>query len=602
MVIVLAAALFTAASHAAEPRITHGPMLGRLSAHSIGVWARTSQPATFRVRYGRERGSLDQVSPPVTTRLKADNTGWVQIENLQPDTRFYYDVALDGATELAPGGSFHTLPDADKHIDAERNPRGLFNFTFEVGCCNFQARGTRNKVDVPVFETMLRTHGDELHFAIQNGDWSYEDFREYTPDEWRAQVGIAEPQTPSIVRAAPPIVGAWENYKVYLDRSDELARWHRHVPVLFTFDDHEIVDDAAGAGSVGERPRRALFRDIGAQAWYDYLGWANPVHTTQSIILGTAELAAGGNVLTDEAADFARLNLDETINLHVHWGGSTSGEIDKRLDTIGGDPNAGVYEIVRVIDPHRMEIRPAAKQAGQASYSIGRPSYFRQRVANCEFLFLDTRSHRELPDNSNPKKPGVSLLGRQQKQWLKESMSASNADCFFVVSTVNFMVPHYVDVNEAGYVGYIDSWPAFWHEREELIGFFAGLGKKVFILTGDLHNSFVAQITDNVWEFASAPHNSGNAAMESEGRRPPNGPFDSFGRECFLRWSTWFDNRFTRRAHAKKVYCIVQVNNAFFNPTEEGRDRWQAYPHPQIVIQYYDGLTGKLLYAESVVL
>ena len=36
------------------------------------------------------------------------------------------------------------------------------------------------------------------------------------------------------------------------------------------------------------------------------------------------------------------------------------------------------------------------------------------------------------------------------------------------------------------------------------------------------------------------------------------------------------------------------------NPID-GRDRWVAYVHPQVVFQFYSGLTGDFLYAESIV-
>ena len=44
----------------------------------------------------------------------------------------------------------------------------------------------------------------------------------------------------------------------------------------------------------------------------------------------------------------------------------------------------------------------------------------------------------------------------------------------------------------------------------------------------------------------------------------------------------------------------VQISNVFSNPNEEGKPRWVAYPKPQATFQYYDGLTGDLLYAESI--
>lgn len=157
------------------------------------------------------------------------------------------------------------------------------------------------------------------------------------------------------------------------------------------------------------------------------------------------------------------------------------------------------------------------------------------------------------------------------------------ADAFFVVSSVNFMVPHLVDVGEEGFTGYDDSWCAFANERDELIDLFEPTGRKVFVLTGDLHNSFVGKISDDVWEIASAPHNSTNARMQSEGERPPNGWFDSHGRRCFLRCSTWFDNRFAKRTKRQHVYCLVTVNNVFPSPSEAEPERWQAYPHPHPV-------------------
>ena len=45
---------------------------------------------------------------------------------------------------------------------------------------------------------------------------------------------------------------------------------------------------------------------------------------------------------------------------------------------------------------------------------------------------------------------------------------------------------------------------------------------------------------------------------------------------------------------------MVQVNNVFNNPKKMGEERWVAFPRPHVVIQYYDGRSGDLLYAESV--
>jgi hypothetical protein len=48
------------------------------------------------------------------------------------------------------------------------------------------------------------------------------------------------------------------------------------------------------------------------------------------------------------------------------------------------------------------------------------------------------------------------------------------------------------------------------------------------------------------------------------------------------------------------IYAVAQVNNVFPNPLERGKTRWVAYPKPHVVIQYYDGVSGDLLYAEPI--
>jgi phosphodiesterase/alkaline phosphatase D-like protein len=588
---LLAASCAGARPGADSARITHGPILGRLGAREIGIWVRTSQPGPFSVAYGKASDPLHAAAATGETRLENDRTGWIHLKDLLPDTRYWYKVRVKYAEE-GIGGTFRTLPDPAALKDPELNPRGLFNFSFEFACGNNQNPRQGCGPELPAFRTMLARLKDKINFAVLNGDWLYEEVRERPPDE-----GVRG--TP-VVRHAPAIAGVWENYKLYLSRGANLSAWHREIPSFFTFDDHEILNDVWGAGSPGLRDRRAVFRDIGVQAWYDYLGWANPVSFTQGIRFGRARLEAGSDVLSDPEADFTSLDLAQAATLHVHWGGPTAGVNDNALDGVGGDPNAGVYEIVQVLGKDRLRVRPAAKQAGQASYSIGRRSYYRLRVANGELLMLDTRSHREMHDTKNPGKPGLSMLGKAQKEWLKSAMAASDADFFFVFSSVNFMVPH-VGGGAVRGENKDDAWTVFLDEREELIRFWDGLGKPVFVLTGDLHNSFAIRITDRVWEFASGPHNSQNHILGDEGNRPANGPFDSQGRKCEIRWSSSYRNDIPRDELRHPLYCVVQVNNVFNNPLQMGQTRWVAFPRPQVIFQYYDGRTGELRYAESVV-
>ena len=584
-------------------RVTHGPILGRPAPDSMSLWVRTVRPGKVTVFYGTDEKKLDQTASLTSTSIDHDNTGVLTLKNLTPNTVYYYRVE-----DHQLSGSFRTLPSAADFQNPETNPKGLFNVRFEFACGNNQGGGSDSVgPTLPVYDTLNAQVRDSIQFAILNGDWLYEDRREYPASEWLHQVGLdAMADAPDIVQKSPTIAGVWENYKTYLERGRNLSEWHRHVPSFYTADDHELLNDIYGTAETGYVNRRAVFRDTATQAWFDYLAWANPTEYDQPAKFGTGLFRAGSDVLEDPAADFTKLKLEEMANLHVHWGTDTAGVKDAALDSEPGDPNSAVYDIVEVISPTKIRIAPAAKADGQQTYSIGRRNYGKFSLSNCDFFILDTRSHRDLHDVDNPGKPGASMLGKQQLKWLKDGITASEADFIFVVSSVNFMVPHVGsgggDDKQAA-VKKDDAWTVFLEEREELIQFWDGLDKGVFVLTGDLHNSFAIKITDNVYEFASGPHNSINhAPMADEGGRPVNGKFKYGPRECDIRWSTYAMADIERINRIYPHYCVVQVNSVFNNPIERGGNRWYTYPHPQVIFQFFNALTGELAYSETIVL
>jgi len=583
-------------------RVTEGPMLGRPATDSMTIWVRTERQGEVEVFYGTDANKLDRAATFTTRGPEHDYTGTLTIDKLSPNTRYHYRIS-----DHQLSGSFRTMPRAKDFKNPKGNPKGLFNFRFEFACGN-NPKGGGDSVGptLPVFDTLNAQVRDKVNFAIQNGDWLYETRRDYPPQEWLHQVGLSKANAPRIVRHAPTVVGVWQNYKDLMHRGRNLSEWHRHVPSYFTADDHELINDIYGAGETGYVNRRAVFRDIGTRAWFDYLAWANPTEYDAPAHFGSAHLEKGSNVLEDPDADFTSLPLAEMANLHVHWGTPTAGVPDSKLDAQPGNPNSAVYEIVKVLGPKNLQVKPAAKATGKASYSIGRRCYGKFTVSNCDFFLLDTRTHRNLHNVDHPDNPKATMLGKQQLKWLKDGIRKSKSDFIFVVSSVNFMVPH---VGSGGgddkqaTIKKDDAWTVFLKEREELIEFWDGLDKAVFVLTGDLHNSFAIKITDNVYEFASGPHNSINhAPMKDEGGRPSNGKFKYGPRVCDIRWSSYAMADIPRAHRTFPHYCVVQVNNVFNNPLERDGERWFAFPHPQVIFQFHDAFTGELRYSETIVL
>ena len=579
-------------------RLTHGPMLGKPTTDSVLVWGRTSEEGEFVVKYGLAEDALDQTSQPATTKIGHDLTGFTQLSGLKGDTRYHYQIFVEGNPHGLPG-SFLTLPSKKESIHPEHNPEGLFNFRFEVGSCANQnpIHGIGHRA--PVYENLNQDWANKTHFHIMNGDWLYEELRTYPAEAWRLTQGVNT--LPPVVENAPSIVGVWENYKLYMNRGVERAKWHRNVPSYFTFDDHELVNDIWGSAETGKRHRRTVFRDIGTRAFYDYLGWANPVAHSNEVHIGRGQMKEGSDLLIDSNTDFTKLPLDEMGNLHVHWGTPEAGVNDLKFDNDEGHKNSYVYDIAKVVDKHTLQLHMPAKVSDTVSYSIARRSYGNFRVANCEFFLLDTRSSRDMHDVTDRGKEGISMIGKSQREWLLKSMKESDADFFFLTSSVPFMIPHSGAGGFEAAGNKEEAWTGFFHEREKLIDEWDKLGKKVFVLTGDLHNSFAIKITDNVWEFCCGPHNSVNHVPKNdEMDRPATGIFDWGPRKCDIRWSSYILPDLPRLERLYPHFCVVQVNNVFNMPKKLGDKRLVAYPHPQVIFQYYDGRTGELAYAEAI--
>jgi hypothetical protein len=117
------------------PTMTHGPMLGRPTSHSMAVWARTSQPGPFDVRFGTSADRLDQVVTAQATTRASDQTGWVTLSDLSPATRYWYQVYVAGRPQ-GHRGTFRTLPSADSSKSCPRSSAfGRIISSTSAGAC-----------------------------------------------------------------------------------------------------------------------------------------------------------------------------------------------------------------------------------------------------------------------------------------------------------------------------------------------------------------------------------------------------------------------------------------------------------------------------------
>ncbi len=241
------------------PSITHGPISGEVTEHSIVLWARGNTQGTLIFELA-EGGNFEQPVRIVKVMISAetDFTGKIRIEGLNPSQAYDYQVVLAaGENHSNPvSGQFRTAPAADL-------PAG-FGFTFSASLGG-QGYCRKTKSGWTIFKTMLAAQPD---FFILLGDSVY--------------VDSACPAPQNVPGAEGPysdLEGFRTRYRYHL-LDQHYAALLANTPVYGTWDDHEILDNFSGVSLNNIRPK--LFAD-GLQAYLEYWPVMSPVDDPQRI-------------------------------------------------------------------------------------------------------------------------------------------------------------------------------------------------------------------------------------------------------------------------------------------------------------------------------
>jgi alkaline phosphatase D len=91
--------------------LLHGPMLGSVTHEGARFWFRTASEKKVRVRVSASRAMTDAIETrAVRTRKERDFTAVAAVEGLRPDTRYFYEVRIQGKpVSIDPPPSFRTF-------------------------------------------------------------------------------------------------------------------------------------------------------------------------------------------------------------------------------------------------------------------------------------------------------------------------------------------------------------------------------------------------------------------------------------------------------------------------------------------------------------
>jgi alkaline phosphatase D len=185
------------------PRLMEGPMVGPSTADSITLWGRANGDFDVDVEYSTDPlfGST-KVSAPVRATAETDHTVRITVGGLEPATRYYYRLRVDGVPDR-----YRLTPMWTRTAPAGRAP-----FRVAFGSC------ARHQLDAEqaIFGSIAAANpdvflwlGDNI-YADSAVDWVF-------AEDYRRQRGITA--TWPLMRTVPQLA-IWDDHDFGLNNSD----------------------------------------------------------------------------------------------------------------------------------------------------------------------------------------------------------------------------------------------------------------------------------------------------------------------------------------------------------------------------------------------
>jgi alkaline phosphatase D len=264
--LVLAAAVFAlpgagagaavrAASHA-EPAVTHGVVVGDVTAYTAVLWARADREGTLKVHLsGGKHHGVERLE----THAADDYTGQVLLTGLRPDTTYRYRVGSER-------GTFETAPAAGDRA------RVRLVFGGDVAGQNV----CRDAVEgFPIMET-IRAERPDVFVGL--GDMIYAD----NACNAIGMYGNAQVPGPG---PAPDLATFWAHWRY--NRADEASqRLLASTSYVGVWDDHEVVNDFGPLNDTRATPPYTAgvhLLPIGLEAFLDYTPIAVAANTPKRL-------------------------------------------------------------------------------------------------------------------------------------------------------------------------------------------------------------------------------------------------------------------------------------------------------------------------------
>ncbi|WP_201766052.1 alkaline phosphatase D family protein [Nafulsella turpanensis] len=389
------------------------------------------------------------VSESVMVDLTSDFTVYVDVSNLQSNSRYYYRFRNQKSGAASVVGETKTLPSAGEATEVKMAV---------VSCANFQAG---------LFNVYGAVAESDVDVVIHLGDYIYENgVGGYGENDLTTTLGRThEPEAETI-----QLEDYRTRYRQY--RSDEqLQKAHQLKPFICVWDDHEIIGNAYKDGAQNHQEYEGSFeaRKMNAlQVWHEYL----PVRVMdKKLIYRSFDFAGLVNLMMldtritgrDRQLDYSSYltagSLDRAAFI-ADWqnpnrtllGTSQRSWLISQLESSSAGWQVFGNQVLmgRMLVP--AELLALTTQIGAANSGPGLYAQYKALVAELVLIKLRIRQ-------------GDSTVSNEEK------------------ARVETVLPYN-----------LDAWDGYPVEREMI--FAAAAGKKLISLAGDTHNAWYSQLTD----------------------------------------------------------------------------------------------------------
>lgn len=490
---------------------------------SVVIWTRAvpSDGSGFHnviVEVALDEGFTDLVlQETYEVSNRSDYTISVIVENLQPNT-FYYYRFINDVDEASPTGRTLTAP-----TENDSNP---FRFAF-VSCQDY-SHGFYKAYRQMINDDIAAVDENKLRFVLHLGDFIYETRQNQLQlpvdeslrpipgglidnnGEQRRILGFPQGDTNSAgIEFADTRSDYRHLYRQYLrdpDLQAARARW----PFIHIWDDHEFTDDcwqseanynAEGNNSSTDEPSQQ--RKVAAnQAWFEYM----PVNL---LLLDDVD------VDLRHAEEFKFQSVENTPNDFVNDNNQADNE-----DNIKAIESMTIYRSFhfgQLFDLFVTDNRSyRSDHAVPEDLSGNQPGFFHPRMVMPLDLVNELDAGRTANDNDpdsfviagglvlNPRfnSPPGTMLGARQKQWWKDTLQSSTARWKLwgnPVPLMRFLIDLSVlETSLPDVVVSSDNWDGYASERNELMEFITTNDiNNVVSLSGDFHAHFAGTVMDN---------------------------------------------------------------------------------------------------------